>query len=63
MEATVANREFRPFPVQNEAATPAATVDALSNKLITLTRRFYPSEVALPLRELFHHATPFLQPY
>jgi len=38
--------------VQNEAATPAETVDALSNKLITLTRRFYPSEVALPLREL-----------
>lgn len=38
--------------VQKGAVSPAETVDALSNKVITLARRFYPSEVALPLRKL-----------
>lgn len=37
--------------VQKAAVSPAETVDALSNKVIALTRRFYPSDVALPLRK------------
>lgn len=37
--------------VQKAASSPEQNVDILANKVANLSKRFYPSEVALPLRK------------